>query len=80
MKAVQHLRERGELTESPKDIGNLIIEVREDTFKEETERLKLVLFNAFKKDIGSRLTKGLPEWYKGQLAEKQFSSTDSSPS
>ena len=79
LKAVQHLRERGVLTESPKDIGPLIAEVRDDTFKEETERIKVVLFNAFKKDIGSRLTRGLPEWYKGQLAERQFA-TDSSPS
>lgn len=71
-KAVQHLRERGELTETPKDIGALIKEVIEDVKTEEEAAIKERLFKYAWKIIGRTVVHGLPEWYKQQLLEKQF--------
>lgn len=71
-KSVQHLRESGALEESPRDIGKLIREVGQDTHAECAEEIKEALFRAFWKDIQRGITRGLPEWYKGQLAEQQF--------
>lgn len=74
LKAVQHLREKDELTESPKDIGNLMKEVQVDIEKEESEYIKDQLYKHFRKNILRGVTRGLPEWYKEQLAEKCFES------
>lgn len=75
-KAAQHLRERGELLEDPKDIGRLIREVGEDVHTECAEEIKEALFKAFWKDIQRGITGGLPEWYKGTLAEQQFAEAE----
>lgn len=71
-KAVQHLRERGELAEDPRDIGALIREVGVDVHAECADEIKDALFKAFWKDIQRGITGGLPEWYKSQLAEQQY--------
>lgn len=71
-KAVQHLKERGELTQSPKDIGNLIKEVREDISKECEDEIKQALFHWAKDQIMRGVTAGLPEWYKEELVKLQF--------
>lgn len=71
-KAIQHLKERGELTNSPKDIGNLIKEVQNDLTVECANDIKEELY---KWAIGQLLrgsVKGLPEWYKEQLVKEQF--------
>jgi hypothetical protein len=69
-KAVQHLRERGELEETSRDIGALIREVKDDVKDECEEEIKDRLFSYFwKKDIERSLAHGLPEWYKEQLAK-----------
>jgi len=68
-KAVQHLTEAGKLEGSPRDIGLLIKEVPSDILIEEEERLKELLFTHFWSDIRRGVTRGLPEWYKRQLAE-----------
>ena len=52
-KAIQHLRESGELTDTPVDIGRLI--------KEE-------LWDIYKDDFLRNAVFGLPEWYKKKLA------------
>lgn len=70
-KAVQHLRDAGTLTDSPKDIGLLFRAVNEDVLKEEFEQIKEVLFKHFWRDIARGVTRGLPEWYKEQLTEGQ---------
>lgn len=75
-KAVQHLRERGELLEDPKDIGKLIKEVGEDVHAECAEDIKEALFKAFWKDIQRGITGGLPEWYKSTLAEQQYATSE----
>lgn len=71
-KAVQHLKEKGELTESPKDIGNLIKEIQQDIKEEEKENIKEALWNIFGKELLRESTKGLPEWYKEQLLKGEI--------
>lgn len=71
-KAVLHLKEKGVLTGTPRDIGALIEEVKADILKEETDTIKDVLFNHSKGDILRGVTKGLPEWYKEELLKAQF--------
>lgn len=77
-KAVQHLRERGELDNSPKDIGALIREVPADILKEEKEHIMDVLFGHFWKQIARGVNAGLAEWYKEQLAKSAFEVKDAS--
>lgn len=67
-KAVQHLKESGQLLCEPKDISLLIKEVREDVIKEEKENIKEFLWREFGSDLIRCSTAGLPEWYKEQLA------------
>jgi len=71
-KAVIHLKERGELTNSPKDIGALIIEAQTDISKEETEWIKDQLYKHFRGTILRGSIAGLPEWYKERLAKESF--------
>lgn len=71
-KAVQHLRERGELQDAPQDIGKLIREVGVDVLEECRAEIEKELFDSLWKDIQRGITRGLPEWWKGELAEKQF--------
>lgn len=71
-KAVQHLAESGSLDNSPRDIGNLIAEVKRDTLDECGDDIKAALFAWAWPQIQRGICAGLPEWYKGQLLEKQF--------
>jgi hypothetical protein len=71
-KAVLHLAERGELDNSPKDIGKLILEVKEDIKKECQEEIKEILYKWAIDNILRGATAGFPEWYKKELLEKQF--------
>lgn len=71
-KAVQHLRDNGNLEGSPRDIGNLIKEVQNDIYEEEQDFIKQILFNHFWKTISKGVIVGLPEWYKLVLAEGAF--------
>lgn len=68
-KAVQHLREKGVLTDSPKDIGPLIVEVRTDVAKECEEEIKQRLYDYFIDKVNRGIVLGIPEWYKERLAE-----------
>ena len=72
-KAVQHLRERGELEESPRDIGKLIHEVPDDVLRECEQDIRDRLFAHFWPKIRRGVTVGLPEFYKEELAKKAFS-------
>jgi len=71
-KAIQHLRENGELTDSPKDIGPLMKEVSRDVIEECGDQIRDALFKWAWKDISRSVTRGLPEWYKELLAKAQF--------
>lgn len=69
-KAIQHLTEKGELTSSPKDIGYLIKEVKEDISQEEKENIKDFLWKEFGDEVLRESVKGLPEWYKEKLLKE----------
>lgn len=71
-KAVQHLRERGELTNSPKDIGNLMKEVVNDTFAEELAMIQDKLSEWALPKIQRGIVGGLAQWYKDRLLASQF--------
>lgn len=71
-KAVQHLREAGTLTDSPKDIGNLIREAQDDILKEEKQWIADELYRHSIQQILRSSVGGLAEWYKEQLAQSAF--------
>jgi hypothetical protein len=72
-KAVQHLKESGTLEESPKDIGNLMKEVKNDIVTEEKENIKAFLWQEFGEELLRTSIAGIPEWYKKKLAENSLS-------
>jgi len=71
-KAVQHLKEKGELEGSPRDIGKLMIEIKKDIMEEEEENIKDNLLKIFKEDILRKSVRGFPEWYKKQLFQRSL--------
>lgn len=75
-KAVQHLRDRGELTQSPKDIGPLMKEVNLDVLAECEDEIKKRLFKYAWPHIGRVVSSGLPAWYKEKLLQAQFNKED----
>lgn len=75
-KSIQHLAERGELTNEPKDIGLLMREVNKDILEECGDEIREILFKHYWKAISRGLTRGLPEWYKERLLESAFEESD----
>lgn len=71
-KAVQHLRDAGQLDNNPRDIGGLIKEIQRDITEEEQDEIKAFLWKEFGKDILRAATRGFPEWYKEQLVKRGF--------
>lgn len=71
-KAVQHLREDGVLTGTPADIGNLMREVKRDTMDEERAWILEKLAAYFLPKIERTIGRGLPEWFKAELAAGAF--------
>lgn len=76
MKAVQHLRERGELEQSPRDIAKLMSEVPTDVQKECEDEIKDKLFQWAWPQLRRMVTRGVPEWYKNELLKAQFGQQD----
>lgn len=72
LKTIQHKKERGELTLTPKDIGSLLKEIREDIENEEQENIKNTLYNYARKQILRKAVAGFPEWYKEYLAKQSL--------
>lgn len=68
-KAIQHLRDGGLLTNSPRDIGPLLKEIGTDVLKEEEEMIKASLFKWAWPQIQRGITAGFPDWYKQRLLE-----------
>lgn len=66
-KAVARLRDEDRLQHAPQDIPLIMREVVEDVMKEEKDTLMEALLKMYWGDIRKHLTRGLPEWYKGQL-------------
>jgi hypothetical protein len=71
-KAIQHLRDAGKLTDSPKDIGMVIKAVQDDIADEEREAIKNALWAHVSSDFNRGVVRGIPEYYKEYLMKKQF--------
>jgi len=71
-KAIQHLKENGELENTPKDIGKLLGEIHKDIEKECLEDIKNTLYRWAKDKIYRGFQRGFPEHYKKYLLESQF--------
>lgn len=72
LKAVQHLRDKGELTNSPKDIGPLLKELHQDIKDEEYYYILEELFKWAWKRIAKRACAGFPLWYKDHIVKEQL--------
>lgn len=79
-KAIQRLKERGELTQSPADIGKIVAEVHKDIKIEEESYVKEALYKMFERQVMASSTSGLPEYYKSLLVEGAFGGSTESPS
>ncbi len=71
-KAIQHLRECGALTNSPKDIGVLLKEIQADIRSECEGEIRQTLFDHAWKSISRNVIRGFPEYYKDKLMKSQF--------
>jgi len=71
-KAIEHLRDAGELEFSPRDIGKLIKEVPKDILSECEDEIKEQLFKWVWPQIHRQVVGGLPQFYKDYLVERQF--------
>ena len=78
-KALQHLKERGECTDSPKDIGPLMKEVNVDILAECKGEIMEALFNYAWPKMSRGVCSGLPQWYKSELFDKQFAEAGEDP-
>ena len=72
-KAVQHLRDAGELQGEMKDIPLLMKEVSADVLKECKDEIVERLFAYAWPKIMKGITRGLPEWYKTQIENCEYS-------
>lgn len=66
-KAVQTLRDRGELAADVKDIGPLLKCLNQDVIEEEIDEIKDMLWGIFRKEVLRHVSRGLPDWYKKKL-------------
>lgn len=71
-KSVQHLREAGKINDEAKDIGLLFAEIKSDFIDECAYECKDILYKTFERQILQGITHGVAEWYKEELAKKQF--------
>lgn len=71
-KAVQHLREGGQIENSPRDIGKLIPSASADIKAECEAEIKEALFAWAWPHIQRGTVAGLAEWYKQELLKRQF--------
>lgn len=69
-KAIQHLKERGELEGTPKDIGALMKEIHNDIEKEAKDYVAEQLMRWAWPQITRTLSRGFPEWYKAKLIKE----------
>lgn len=72
LKAVQHLREAGQIADSPADIGALMKEVQADIDKECRDEIAEALLRWALPQIKRASCSGLPQWYKDRLLSSQF--------
>jgi len=70
-KAIEHLRDEGQLQHAPQDIPVVMKEVIADTLRECEGEIRDALFKHFWPQIARSLNRGVPEWYKDLLAGKE---------
>jgi hypothetical protein len=75
-KAVQHLREKGQIDDSPRDIGPLMKEAQQDVEKECMDLIAQKLVEWALPNIRRGVVRGLPEWYRDELVKRQFEITE----
>lgn len=68
-KAIQHLREEGKLDETMRDVPVLLKEIFSDIEAEESENLKNLLWQTFRKDILKGAADGFASYYQKRLSE-----------
>lgn len=66
-KAIQHLKEAGQLNNEEKDIGPLVREIQRDVLDEESDWIKEKLFEEFSKGITKGVVQGFAQYYKSLL-------------
>jgi len=71
-KAIQHLREKGELENSPRDIGPLIKEIQRDIEEEERDNILNFLWKEFGTQVLRKSIAGFPEYFKEKLLKESF--------
>jgi hypothetical protein len=72
-KAILRLKEAGQHTGTPADIGPLIKSIQADVLKEEKDAISQQLFTwAWKKDLSRATVRGFPEWYKNAIMVDAF--------
>lgn len=71
-KAIQHLRDAGQLQDAPQDIGKLLVEVEKDLGQEEKESIQKALWKWAWPHIARGVKAGFPEFYKNELLRRQF--------
>lgn len=74
-KAAQRLREAGALTDTPKDIGQLLNAVPPDIEKECRAEIEAALWAWAWPHIRRKAVAGLPDWWKDELLKLQFSAS-----
>lgn len=72
-KAIQHLKEKDVLLNSPKDIGGLLKELTEDLERECEEEIKEFLWKSVRGRFLKGIQNGFPEFYKELLRETNTS-------
>ncbi len=68
----QRMKEAGTFTGTPQDIGTLIKMVQADLLEEEKENILRDLWKWAGPHVTRRSTRGLPEWYKSQMASGEL--------
>ena len=71
-KSIQHLKEKDELENTPRDIGKLIKEIQNDVEEEEKENIKNFLWKEFGNEVLRYSIKGFPEYYKTKILKNSF--------
>jgi len=66
-KAVQHLRDDGQISWSPRDIPLLIKEAQREIIDEDLDEVKEALWRLYKREVLKAAVKGLAAWYKEYL-------------
>lgn len=66
-KAIQHLKEQGQIVGGPEDIGVLMREIGRDVEEECADEIKEALWKRFRRDIVNGAARGFVDWYKKKI-------------